>query len=119
MGKRIYRIGGDCMNILGTEYEIIKKAKQDMYPYLGDNDGCCDFTTKKILIADMQVTNDTMQDMSEWEKKVLRHEIIHAFLHESGLDVCSKNGSRNEELVDWIAIQAPKIFKTLNELKTL
>lgn len=107
------------MNILGTEYEIIKNAKQEKYSYLGDNDGCCDFTTKKILIADMKVTDETMQDMDEWSKKVLRHEIIHAFLHESGLDVCSKNGSRNEELVDWIAIQAPKIFKALNELDIL
>jgi hypothetical protein len=107
------------MNILGAEYTIIKKATKEKYPILGDNDGVCDFTTKRILIADMPVTDETMQDMDAWEKKVVRHEVIHAFLFESGLDACSKNGSRNEELVDWIAIQSPKLFKVLNTLNVL
>lgn len=107
------------MNILGVEYEIIKKATKGKYKIIGDNDGLCDFTTKKILIADMPVTDETMQNMDEWEKKVIRHEVIHAFLFESGLDVCSKHGSRNEELVDWLAIQSPKIFEIFKALNTL
>lgn len=35
--------------------------------------------------------------------------IIHAFLHESGLDVCS--WAHNEEMVDWLAIQFPKLYE--------
>ena len=52
-------------------------------------------------------------------KKQLRHEIIHAFLSESGLSVnfehCSKFG-HEETMVDWIAIQFPKIHKVYEEL---
>ena len=36
-------------------------------------------------------------------KKVIRHELVHAFLFESGLSVNS--WADNEEIVDWIAIQ--------------
>lgn len=59
-----------------------------------------------------------VENLQEFEKKVLRHEVIHAFLGESGL----RNNSywaENEEMVDWLAIQAPKIFKTFQELGIL
>jgi hypothetical protein len=45
--------------------------------------------------------------------------VIHAYLSESGLN-SSSNGvdcwARNEEMVDWFAIQMPKIVKTFGEL---
>ena len=43
------------------------------------------------------------------EKKNLRHEIVHAFLFESGLAENSE-WAYNEEMVDWIAKQGPKII---------
>ena len=43
-------------------------------------------------------------------KKNVRHELVHAFLFECGLAENS-NWAQNEELVDWIAIQGPKIYK--------
>lgn len=54
-------------------------------------------------------------------RRVLRHELIHAFLSESGL-ADSSNGtgedgwSTNEEMVDWFARQSPKIFRVYEEL---
>ena len=45
---------------------------------------------------------------------MLRHEIVHAFLYESGLDVSSE-WARNEEIVDWIALQTPKLQKAFEE----
>ena len=53
--------------------------------------------------------------------RVLRHELIHAFLSESGL-ADSSNGTgqdglaTNEEMVDWFARMSPKIFNTYKEL---
>ena len=56
-------------------------------------------------------------------KETLRHEIIHAFFNESGLqDSANKfDGawSKNEEMIDWFAIQPPKIFKLFKELDIL
>ena len=52
-------------------------------------------------------------------KTTLRHEIVHAFLGESGLSANSNETdawARNEEMVDWIAIQGPKIWKAWKEV---
>ena len=48
----------------------------------------------------------------------MRHEIIHAFLCESGLAENS-DWATNEELVDWIAIQAPKLIKAWKDADAL
>ena len=49
------------------------------------------------------------------EQQTLRHEIIHAFFDESGLQASSMQydgaWSRNEEMVDWFAWIGPKIYK--------
>ena len=53
---------------------------------------------------------------------MLRHEIIHAFLNESGLSDSSNSveaWAKNEEMVDWFAIQSPKIFKVFQDLDIL
>ena len=51
--------------------------------------------------------------------KQLRHEIIHAFLSESGLqsnfEHCTKFG-HEETMIDWIAVQFPKIYEVYKEV---
>ena len=106
------------INVLGTDYEILFEEKNKMIEgqkYPGDDyDGYIDFTTKRIYIADMKE--------HEWEEvnihriKTIHHEIVHAFLYESGLDA-SAGWARNEEIVDWIALQAPKLFKAFESLE--
>ena len=49
---------------------------------------------------------NNVSDLSVYDNNVLRHEIIHAFLYESGL----RNYSADETLVDWLAAQFPKMF---------
>ena len=54
--------------------------------------------------------------------RVLRHEIIHAYLEESGLSANSNMipaWAQNEEMVDWLAIQSSKIFATFQEVGCL
>jgi hypothetical protein len=55
--------------------------------------------------------------------ETLRHEIVHAFFNESGLRESTNHFEgawcKNEELVDWIAIQFPKIHKVYAELGIL
>ena len=101
------------VSILGTTYTIVEKP-------LKDCDGYCDKTTKDIAIA---VKDDDCElgNFEEYRKKVLRHEIIHAYHHESGLDNNFENKPYgfSETLVDWFAIQSPKIFETFKELNIL
>ena len=55
-------------------------------------------------------------------KNTLRHEILHAYLEESGLSANSNSTvtwAQNEEMVEWFSIQAPKIYMTYMEVGCL
>ena len=111
------------VNILGTSYKVYLSVPYDKDPNLAGAYGYTDFHGKKIVVADLRT-------IPEWENAseeavldnyscTVRHEIIHAYLMESGLN-SSSNGvncwARNEEMVDWFAMQMPKLVKTFCEL---
>lgn len=108
------------IKILGAKYTIkIRNPAQDKY--LKEADGYCDKTTKTIVIA----KEDTESELGNYEvylKKVLRHEIIHAFLFESGLAENYQHADQygqEETMVDWIAIQFPKLWKAFKKAGAL
>lgn len=107
-------------NILGTEYKIIFDVPDEEMPE--DADGCMDQSIQTIKIAEFESDRNTIQDMDSYRKKVLRHEIVHAFLYESGM--WNNSGSTNcwgmdETITDWIAIQSPKLFQAFKEADCL
>lgn len=102
------------VNVLGTEYEIVKGVTPKQDKMMAENDGYFDFSVKKIFVADF--SSHGWNDKKIYENKVIRHELVHAFLYESGLSVNS-DWAENEELVDWIAIQIPKMSKVFMELE--
>lgn len=101
------------VNILGTEYTIKMDVPSEKMPFKGD--GCMDHSTKEIWIADFgESDRDSIKDLNSYRKRVLRHEIIHAFLYESGLWNNSGNvkaWGQSEEITDWIALQFPKMLQ--------
>lgn len=105
------------VEILGKQYTI--NIVRD-HPHFKDCDGFTDFTSKEIYIRyHKRGSIDEVSDMGIYESMVLRHEIIHAFLFESGLDCetsAADNWAKNEEMIDWFAIQAPKIFNVFKYL---
>lgn len=104
------------IKVLGVDYEIIESNREDDNN-LEDADGYCDFSVKKIVIDTFKNRPGSMEDMTEYKKQVIRHELIHAFLHESGLDANSWAG--NEEIVDWIAIQFLKMAEAFGKVDAL
>lgn len=107
------------VNILGTEYTIeIKKKEEDKF--LEKCDGYCDKTSKKIVVLAEPEDNE-LELFGEHQKKVTRHEIIHAFLFESGLAENLKNEQwgHDETIVDWIAIQFPKMQQVFKEAECI
>ena len=99
------------VDVLGTKYKIIKHNKNNPIRINGC-DGYCDYTVKEIHIAEME--DYEWADIKSHANKVIRHELVHAFLYESGLDI--ESWARNEELVDWMAIQIPKVANKYKEL---
>lgn len=112
------------ISILGTEWTIRYGTEED-FPGLKDNDGYTDSSVHEIIIDDMSYSEgDTSRkkNINAYMRQVIRHEIIHAFLAESGLDGNGNSADHwefNEEMVDWFAIQSPKIFKVFKELGLL
>ena len=112
-------IDASSVHILGTEYTILKRSEKDD-KRLNNCDGYCDWTTKQIVVE--QEMNGNLGDMDCYMKKVLRHEIVHAFALESGLHECSGETdawAANEAMVDWFARQGPKIYKAWQEADAL
>lgn len=108
------------VNILGTEYEILRQNSKEN-PKLKSNLGICEQYSKQIVVDTFEDSKEDVmcvENLPEFEKQVLRHEIIHAYLGESGLRNNS-DWAEDEEMVDWFAIQAPKLFKTFSELGVL
>lgn len=112
------------VNILGTEYTIeIKKYTDDDVFERNHFDGYHDGYQKKIIACDMHTypgwENEEEETIKECMKQTLRHEITHAFLHESGLADSSMQSPRgwakNEEMIDWIAFHGSKIYKAWQE----
>ena len=105
------------INILGTDVTVEFRKEADdekLKDFLGYYDSSKDLIVVKVPDADKH----SLGDLERSQKHTLRHEIIHAFLHESGLDWSSGSvdaWATNEEMVDWFAIQAPKIFKVFKE----
>lgn len=116
------------VNILGTDYEIIvKKYDEDKEFERRSIDGYCDFFAKQIVICDMRTYKgwelESEASAKTEQKKTLRHEIVHAFLYESGLayssNDCEYAWAMNEEMVDWFALQGEKLYKAWQEANAL
>lgn len=98
------------MKILGTEYTV----KIDTDECKKENaDGLCNRFTKTIYIrsvGDMLDGDATPDDRINRFNQVLRHEAVHAYMYESGMEQYD-----DEVIVDWIAMMMPKISKSLEE----
>ena len=109
------------VEILGTAWSLAFRAQSED-PLLRERAGYTDQTTHEIVILahldDDQ--DDAVGDFDIYQQEVLRHEIIHAFLFESGLGDYAlpptEDGGHPEQMIDWFAIQYPKIQAVFKQL---
>ncbi len=113
------------ISILGTKYTIrFTNYNSDKWMQENSCEGYCDSIMRQIVICDMRTWPNfdifPVGRCEQAEKNIMRHEIIHAFFNESGLQECTFKvdgaWSKNEEMVDWLAIQYPKIKKVFRKL---
>lgn len=108
------------INILGSNYTLTVSSKAEE-PRLESCDGLCDETVKELLVdnyAEDAGDQTCKKNLAVQIRKNKRHEIIHAFLFESGL---AENSSwaQNEEMVDFFAIQFPKLLEAFKAADAL
>lgn len=111
------------ISILGSLWKIRSATKEEepRFEKTG-GDGFCDSSTREIVILDMPDDECTIADIPAYARQCIRHEIIHAFFHESGLWVNSDSTdvwAMNEEMVDWIAIQHEKLHEAFRQAGAL
>lgn len=111
------------VKILGTNYKV-----QTNVPVSKDKDlvgrfGYCSSIDHRIVVADLNTIDDWANESEEVKQKqinnTLRHEVVHAFLTESGLrgsSVADVPWAVNEEMVDWFAMQFPKMITVFEQL---
>lgn len=102
------------VDILGTRWAVVSENFGNK-----DFDGLTDFTTRTI-----KVRNDNVQEFDNFKelyKRTVRHEVLHAFMIESGLDSNFNHPEygHDEIFVDWVAIQFPKILVAYSKLGVL
>lgn len=105
------------VNILGAEWKIIFESA-DKSPRYEKFNGWCDMSVRECHVGIRQPNEYTQKDMDSFCKMIARHEIIHAFIYESGIltssDVYDGKWAKEESMIDWIAVQSPKIFEVFN-----
>ena len=111
------------VDILGSKWTI-KYVDDD--PAFEQANGYTNDAAREIVIENVKTSDGPlsfdMQSQYNNQKRVLRHELIHAYLFESGLGDSSNSCDAwavNEEMVDWFARNIPKMILTFKELKCL
>ncbi len=100
--------------ILGQTYTVEYQKKKDN-PNLEGADGICEPFSKKIILNEIEPDKNMVERLEDYMAKVFRHEIVHAFFNESGL----KDYMHDEVLVEWIAVQIPKMVKVMAKAGSL
>lgn len=115
------------VNILGKDYKLeIHQYKEDRRLHENKWSAYCCSDIPLIVLADFDDFDNFSflgeEEKDAYAKECLRHEIVHAFLNESGLKDCTngaENWAGNEEMVDWIAIQFPKMLEVFEKVGAL
>lgn len=109
------------VSILGTPYKIWMDVSKRDDPELVLCDGYCDYSVKRIVVCDNE--DSDLCDYDEHKKNSLRHELVHAFLFESGHGPNTKydwpGQTHPESLVEWIAFQMPKMVEAMTKVGAL
>lgn len=90
------------VTVLGAEYSI---AETDELPE--DTDGECHRFTRRIIVRPLEDGAD--DDDRRYRREVLRHEVMHAFFAECGME----RWHDDEDLVQFLAAKLPSILGTM------
>ena len=118
--------------VLGQDYKFRLIKEEDLEDRIKslfvDYRGTCNTFDKEIIVQDMTgtlqkagnlLTTASSEDAQVRCEQIImnetaRHELMHAFFKESGL--ADEFESNNEVVVDWFAIQLPKIVRACCEV---
>ena len=98
------------IEILGHEWTVLVTT-DDVEPRLKDCTGFTDWTSRKVVVSRIPESDTNLDYPDALMRKVLRHEIIHAYMFESGLgdDWTHPEVGHDETMIDWMAYHLHKL----------
>lgn len=96
------------VNVLGVCYSVYILGEKDETMIENECDGYTLTDTKFIAVLNHE-------DSPLYTLRVLKHELIHAFLFECGMDI--GYGFHTEALIDFLSIQFDKLGKVLKSVE--
>lgn len=111
------------IDVLGTLYTITFRDADDD-DVLKGADGYTDHTSKEIVIVNEKPKETSVKDFPQVQRATIRHELLHAFLYESGLASSAEYGRiegdmHPEMIIDWFALQFPKILRAYKDAEAI
>lgn len=109
------------VDVLGTEYRVWLDVSKGSDPKMATCDGYCDYSSKRIVVCNDE--DSDLEDFAEYRKDCIRHELVHAFMFESGIGGCHKwdvpGETHPEAMVEWIAMMFPKMADAFKKVGAL
>ena len=96
------------INILGTKYFINYELPSEN-KILQICDSYCDKKEKRI----------TVTNYAQYQKQLVRYEIIRAFMQESKFSLENEKYKNEEEFADWLSIQFQHLLETFKKVDAL
>lgn len=109
---------GKPIVIMGEEWTIEVVPYDDPKMEINQCNGLCESYTKTIKIRNLNddpKKSEMYDNIDEFMRKVLRHELLHAFFH----TICNQKYNEDEELVETLAHALPKISKIMERAGVL
>lgn len=106
------------VDVLGIPYSVNITPEADD-PKLETMDGYTDPSIKRIVISDVNARPEdpeAVQDQDWFQRNILRHELIHAFVVESGNQDAFWH---TEDMVRWLAYMFPRLLAAFKEAGAL
>ena len=102
--------------ILGAVWTV-RSATETEEPRLDGVNGFTDWTTRTIYLE--KNTQGNLGSIEIYMNQVIKHEVVHAFMFESGLGDAfeHKDYGQEETIVDWFAFQMGKIANVVMEIQ--
>ena len=111
------------VDVLGVPYSVNITPEADD-PKLESMDGYTDSSIKRIVISDVHrrpEDPENVQDQDWFQRNIIRHELIHAFMFEAGLaeNWAHRDYGQEETTVDWLAHLFPKMLSAFQQADAL
>lgn len=112
------------VSILGSGWDLfVCDFNEDPWFEKNDADGKCTPAIRWIKLVnqrtDKRIEYESEEEMLSYMRNTLKHELVHAFLSEAGLDHNSNHfegaWAVNEEMVEFFAVQLEKIHRAVDE----